>query len=70
MVRFQTGAAFFSLHHLVQTGSGAHPSCYPVSTGGKAAERREVLPSPPSTAKVKNAGSSNFTPHYVSLHFF
>jgi hypothetical protein len=26
----------FSLHHRVQTGSGAHPASHPVGTGGKA----------------------------------
>jgi len=24
----------FSLHHRVQTGSGSHPSSYPMDTGG------------------------------------
>jgi hypothetical protein len=28
------GAENFSLHHLVQTGSGAHPACYPMRTRG------------------------------------
>jgi len=26
----------FPLHHSVQTGSGAHPASYPMSTGGTA----------------------------------
>jgi hypothetical protein len=28
------GAGNFSLHHRVQTGSGAHPASYPTGTGG------------------------------------
>jgi hypothetical protein len=28
------GAGNFSLHHCIQTGSGAHPASYPVGTGG------------------------------------
>jgi hypothetical protein len=33
-VRIPAGAGNFSLHHRVQTGSGAHPACYPMGTGG------------------------------------
>jgi hypothetical protein len=33
-VRFPVGAGNFSLHHRVQTGSGAHPASYPMGTGG------------------------------------
>jgi hypothetical protein len=33
-VRFPTGDGNFSLHHRIQTGSGAHPPSYPVGTGG------------------------------------
>jgi hypothetical protein len=41
-VRVPAGAGNFSLHHCVQTASGAHPTSYPVGTrgsfpGGKAA---------------------------------
>jgi hypothetical protein len=41
-VRFPARAGSFSLHHRVQTGSGAHPASYPMGTrgsfpGGKAA---------------------------------
>jgi hypothetical protein len=40
-VRVPAEAANFSLHHRVQTGSGAHPTSYPMGTrvsfpGGKA----------------------------------
>jgi hypothetical protein len=33
-VRFLLGAGNFSLHHRVQTGSGADPASYPMFTGG------------------------------------
>jgi hypothetical protein len=32
-VRFPAKAGNFSLHHRVQTGSGAHPASYPMGTG-------------------------------------
>jgi hypothetical protein len=34
VVRVPAGAGNFSLHHRVQTGSGAHPASYPVGTRG------------------------------------
>jgi hypothetical protein len=51
-VRIPAGAGNLSLHHCVQTGSGAHPASYPMGTrgsfpGGKAHH------SPPSSAEVK-----------------
>jgi hypothetical protein len=33
-VRFPVRARDFSLHHIVQTGSGAHPASYPMVTAG------------------------------------
>jgi hypothetical protein len=33
-VRFPAGAGNFPLRHRVQTGSGTHPSSYPMGTGG------------------------------------
>jgi hypothetical protein len=33
-VRAPAGAGNFSLHHRVQTGSGAHSAFYPMGTGG------------------------------------
>jgi hypothetical protein len=33
-VRFPAGAGNFSLHHRVQTGSGAHPASYQMGTAG------------------------------------
>jgi hypothetical protein len=32
--RFPAGDGNFSLHHRVQTGSGAHPASYPMGTRG------------------------------------
>jgi hypothetical protein len=49
----------FSLHHRVQTGSGAHPASYPMGTRGSFPEEkrpgREADHSPLSSAEVKNA---------------
>jgi len=60
------GAGNFSLHRRVQTGSGAHPASYLVGTRGSfpgvKRSEREADYSPPSSAKVKNAWSYNFTP--------
>jgi hypothetical protein len=55
-VRVPAGAGNFSLHHRVQTGSGAHPASYTRVTrgsfpGGKAAGG-EADHSPPSSAEV------------------
>jgi hypothetical protein len=33
-VRFSAGPGNFSLHHLVQNGSGAHPASYTMGTRG------------------------------------
>jgi hypothetical protein len=33
-VRFPITAGNISLHHRVQTGSGAHPTSFPIGTGG------------------------------------
>jgi hypothetical protein len=33
-VRFPAGAWYFSLHHRIQNGSGAHPTSYPMGTRG------------------------------------
>jgi hypothetical protein len=48
-VRFPAGATNFSLHHRVQTGSGAHPASYP----GVKWPGREADHSPPSSADVR-----------------
>jgi hypothetical protein len=70
-VRFPAGAGNFSLHHRVQSGSGAHPASYPMGTrgsfpGGKAAGC-EGDHSPPSSAEVKNAWSYTSTSPYVFI---
>jgi hypothetical protein len=53
-VRFPARAGNFSLHHRVQTGSGAHPVSYPMGTGalslGVKRPGREADHSPPSSA--------------------
>jgi hypothetical protein len=30
------------LHHFVHTGTGAHPACYPMRTGGSFPESKEA----------------------------
>jgi hypothetical protein len=62
VVRFPAGSGNFSLHHRVQTGSGAHPASYPMGTrssftGGIKRPGREAEHSPPPSAEVKNAWS-------------
>ena len=58
---------FFS--RTVQTGSGAHPASYPLSTGALSGVKwpgRVVNHSPPSCAKVKNEVSHTpASPIYV-----
>jgi hypothetical protein len=70
-VRFPAGTGDFSLHHLVQNGSGAHPASYPIGTGGCFPEGRvqgrEADPSPPSSTEVKNAWSYTSTPQHVFM---
>jgi hypothetical protein len=39
-VRIPTGAGSFSLRHRVQTGSGAHPSSYPMGNRGSFADSK------------------------------
>jgi hypothetical protein len=56
-VRFPEGAGNFSLHHCVQTGSGAHPASYPMRTRTLSLRvkrpGREADLSPPSSAELK-----------------
>jgi hypothetical protein len=71
MVRFPAAAGNFSLHHRVQTGSGAlQPPIQWVSgtlSLGVKRPGREADHSPPSSAEVKNAWSyTSTTP--VCLH--
>jgi hypothetical protein len=70
-VRVPTGAGNFSLHHRVQTGSGAHPTSYPMGNrdsfpGGKAA-REWSCHSPPSKVEIRNACSYTSTPQYAFM---
>jgi hypothetical protein len=58
---------YFFLRRRVQTGSGAHPASYPVSTKealspGVKRPGREADHSPKPCAKVKNAWSFTSTP--------
>jgi hypothetical protein len=61
-----TGNDGVSLHHRVQTGSGAHPASYPRGTEksypGIHRPGREAHHSPPSSPEVKNVGE-------LYLHF-
>jgi hypothetical protein len=56
-VRVPAGAGNFSLHDRVQTGSGAHPTSYPMGTRGSSLDvkrpGREAEKSPPYSAEVK-----------------
>jgi hypothetical protein len=56
----------FSLLHIVQTGSGVHPTFYPIYTGGKAAGR-EAEHSPPASAEIKKMWIYTSTPTYAFI---
>jgi hypothetical protein len=70
-VRVPEGVGSFSLHHHVQTGSGAHSASYPMGTRalslGIQRPGREADHTPTSSAEVKNAWSYTSTPP-ISLH--
>jgi hypothetical protein len=71
LVRFPAGAGNFSLHHRVQTGSGAHPASYPMGTrgsfpGGKAAGARS-WPLTSSSAESRMRGAIPLLPQYVFI---
>jgi hypothetical protein len=70
-VRVPAGAGNFSLHHRVQTGSGAHPASYPMATRtlslGVKWPGREADHAPPSSTEVNNAWSYTSTPP-IRLH--
>jgi hypothetical protein len=61
----------FSLLHIVQIGSGAHPASYPMGTGGSfpgnTAAGRDDGYLPPLSAMVKNSRAKSPLPH-VCLH--
>jgi hypothetical protein len=65
-MQFRHWVVNLSLHHRAQMSSGAHPASYPLGTRalslGVKWPRREADHSPPSSAVVKNALSSTYTP--------
>jgi hypothetical protein len=60
-----------SLLYIVQTGSGVHPTSYPMDTGGSYPEvkrqGREADHSPPTSAEVKELWIYTSTPIYVFM---
>jgi hypothetical protein len=60
----------FSLLHIVQTGSGVHPTSYTMGSGGSfpgvRQQGREADHSPPTNAEVKKMWISS-TPLYVFM---
>jgi hypothetical protein len=61
-VVFPAGESDFSLPHSFQTGSGTHPTSYPMVPGVKW-PRREADHSTPASAQVKNGGARPPLPH-------
>jgi hypothetical protein len=61
----------FSLLHVVDTGSGVHPTSYPIDTGGSfpgdKAPGREADHSPPTSADVKKVWIYTSTPPYAFM---
>jgi hypothetical protein len=61
----------FSLLHVVQTGSGAHPASYPVDTEGSSSGVKrpelETDHSPPTSAEVKKTWIYISTPPYAFM---
>jgi hypothetical protein len=56
------------LLHSVQTGSGVHPTSYPMGTiGGGALSGSEAGHSPPTSAEVKKAWITTSTPLYIFM---
>jgi hypothetical protein len=59
----------FSLLHVVQTGSGIHPTSYPMGTGaisfGAKRSELEADNSPPASAEVKKMWLYISTPPYA-----
>jgi hypothetical protein len=64
----------FSVHHSIQTSSGAHPASYPVGTRvlsvGVQWPGYEANHSLPSSAEVKNAWSYISMPLYVCMVWY
>jgi hypothetical protein len=74
MVRGIFGFIYFykcSLLHIVQTGSGVHPTSYKMGTGGSflgvKRQGREVDHSPPTSAEIKEMWIYTSTPLYVFM---
>jgi hypothetical protein len=63
----------FSLLHVIQTGSGAHPASYPMGTGGSFPGREvkqqgcEADHSPPASAEVRKTWIYTSTPPYAFM---
>jgi hypothetical protein len=70
-VRASAWTGNFSLHHRVQTGSGAYAASYPMGTRGPSLGIKrlgcEFYHSPPSSVDVKNAWSYIPTPQYAFM---
>jgi hypothetical protein len=63
-ILFLARAGNFSLHHHIQTISGAHPASYSIGTGSPSRVKQlghEADHSPPFRAKVKNVWSCTST---------
>ncbi|PNF35230.1 hypothetical protein B7P43_G06877 [Cryptotermes secundus] len=60
----------FSPLHIIQTGSGVHPTSYPMGTGGSPGveqQGREADHSPPSSAEVKKMWIYTSTTPYAFM---
>jgi hypothetical protein len=71
-VRFPAGVRDFSLVHNIQTGSGAHPTSYAMTTEGcfpgVKQQGRESDNSSPSSAEVKNCAAILPPPSPIRVH--
>jgi hypothetical protein len=68
-------AGNFSLHHRVQTGSGAHPASYPLGTtgffpGGKSGRGVKLITELHLVPRSKNEWSYTSTPQYAFMAWF
>jgi hypothetical protein len=71
-VRMPAGAGNFSLHHRIQTDSGAHPAFYPMDNrgsfpGGVKRPGREADHSPPPSTEVKKCLEISPLPQYAFM---
>jgi hypothetical protein len=57
----------FCLLLVVQTGSGVHPTSYPMGTLGVKRRGREAYHSPPASAEVNNMWIYTSTPPYAFM---